>query len=49
MRTAIRTDKSIVGGWWWTVDRWTLAALLALSAFGVIMVSAASPSVARSR
>lgn len=46
MRQAIRTDKSILGGWWWTVDRWTLAALSLLMIFGVVLVSAASPSVA---
>ena len=22
-----RTDRSVLGLWWWTVDRWTLAAL----------------------
>ena len=22
-----RTDNSVVGRWWWTVDRWTIAAL----------------------
>jgi cell division protein FtsW len=46
MRNMVRTDKSIVGGWWWTVDRWVLTALLFLAAFGVVLVSAASPSVA---
>lgn len=46
MKQAVRTDKSILGGWWWTVDRWTFASLLALMAIGVVLVSAASPSVA---
>lgn len=41
-----RTDKSLVGGWWWTVDRWVLSALLILAVSGVVLVSAASPSVA---
>ena len=26
-----RADTSVLGRWWWTVDRWTLAALLALA------------------
>ena len=41
-----RTDHSIVGRWWWTVDRWTLAALAILIGFGALLVSAASPPVA---
>ena len=41
-----RTDHSIVGRWWWTVDRWTLAALAMLIGFGTLLVSAASPPVA---
>lgn len=41
-----RTDTSILGRWWWTVDRWTLAALLALIGFGYVMMLAASPAVA---
>lgn len=46
MTQIIRTDKSIVGSWWWTVDRWTLAALFTLAISGLVLVSAASPSVA---
>ncbi len=41
-----RADTSILGRWWWTVDRWTLAALLALIGFGYVMMLAASPAVA---
>ncbi len=41
-----RADTSVLGRWWWTVDRWTLAALLALIAFGYVMMLAASPAVA---
>ncbi|HYD18977.1 MAG TPA: putative peptidoglycan glycosyltransferase FtsW [Patescibacteria group bacterium] len=41
-----RTDKSVVGRWWWSVDRWTLSALLLLSVVGIVLVSAASPAVA---
>jgi cell division protein FtsW len=41
-----RTDHSIFGRWWWTVDRWTLAALTLLIGFGGLLVAAASPPVA---
>jgi cell division protein FtsW len=41
-----RTDTSTLGRWWWSVDRWTLAALLALIAIGYVMMLSASPAVA---
>lgn len=41
-----RTDTSVVGRWWWTVDRWTLAALGLLIGTGTLLILAASPSVA---
>jgi cell division protein FtsW len=41
-----RTDTSLLGQWWWTVDRWTLAAVAALMGFGVILILAATPPVA---
>jgi len=41
-----RTDRSVLGLWWWTVDRWTLAALGALIFIGALLVLAASPAVA---
>lgn len=41
-----RTDLSVIGRWWWTVDRWMLLALLVLSIIGILMVVAASPAVA---
>jgi len=41
-----RTDRSPVAQWWWTVDRWTLAALVLLLALGTVMSLAASPAVA---
>lgn len=46
MITFSRTDSSVFGRWWWTVDRWTLAALAVLMGFGVVLVQAASPAVA---
>ncbi|MGB0719312.1 MAG: putative lipid II flippase FtsW [Bdellovibrionales bacterium] len=41
-----RTDTSILGQWWWTVDRTLLLAFLVLAVFGVLMVTTASPPVA---
>lgn len=41
-----RVDKSLLGAWWWSMDRWTLAALTILMLCGIVLVSAASPSVA---
>ena len=41
-----RTDTSIVGRWWWTVDRWTLLAVALLIAIGTLLTLAASPAVA---
>jgi len=41
-----RTDQSALAQWWWTVDRWTLAALFVLMGMGSLMVMAASPAVA---
>jgi cell division protein FtsW len=41
-----RADTSVLGRWWWTVDRWTLFAVTALIGFGYIMMLAASPAVA---
>ena len=28
---ATRADNSLLSRWWWTIDRWTLAALLLLA------------------
>ena len=41
-----RADTSVLGRWWWTVDRWTLLAVAMLIGFGYIMMLAASPAVA---
>ena len=41
-----RTDRSLVGVWWWTVDKWLLASTLLLMTLGILMVMAASPAVA---
>jgi cell division protein FtsW len=47
MSTIARTDRSLVGSWWWTVDRWTLAAIITLMGFGAILMLAASPAAAQ--
>ena len=41
-----RDDASVLGRWWWTVDRWTLMAVCALIGFGYVAMLAASPAVA---
>jgi cell division protein FtsW len=46
MPTLSRSDNSVLGRWWWTVDRWTLGAVGTLIGFGYIMMLAASPAVA---
>lgn len=47
MKFFSRTDKSFLGQWWWTVDRVTLALVLSICVFGVVLVTAASPAVAQ--
>ncbi len=46
MPTLSRADTSVLGRWWWTVDRWTLLAIATLIGFGYVLVMAASPAVA---
>lgn len=41
-----RTDPSVIGRWWWTIDKWQLGLLIILSIFGGFLVAAASPAVA---
>ncbi|HLJ63142.1 MAG TPA: putative peptidoglycan glycosyltransferase FtsW [Stellaceae bacterium] len=41
-----RIDQGPVAQWWWTVDRWSLAAIAALIGFGALLIMAASPAVA---
>ncbi len=46
MPTLSRADTSLLGRWWWSVDRWTLIAVASLIGFGYVMMLAASPAVA---
>ena len=46
MSSFARTDTSLLGRWWWTVDRWLISTVLLIIALGAILVLAASPSVA---
>jgi len=41
-----RTDRSLVGVWWWTVDKWLLAGAVILMVLGSLLVMAAGPAVA---
>ena len=46
MTSFSRTDPSILGRWWWTLDRWALLVLTLLFAVGAILTVAASPGAA---
>ncbi|GAB1582479.1 MULTISPECIES: putative lipid II flippase FtsW [Phyllobacteriaceae] len=41
-----RVDRGPVANWWWTIDRYFLAACLALMGLGILLSFAASPAVA---
>lgn len=41
-----RSDRSALGVWWWTVDRWMLGVVALLIAIGVVISFAASPAAA---
>lgn len=41
-----RSDRTQVGLWWWTTDRWLLGAMGVLIVLGVLMSFAASPAAA---
>ena len=46
MATLARTDTSLVGYWWWTIDRWNMGAVAILVMLGALLTLAASPAVA---
>ena len=41
-----RTDESLLGNWWWSIDRVMLFSFVMLIAIGVLMAAAATPMVA---
>ena len=41
-----RGSHSRFGSWWWTVDRYSLGAIILLMALGAVLVTASSPPVA---
>jgi cell division protein FtsW len=45
-RTLTRLDTSTVGRWWWTVDKWMLAAVGLLLTIGILLNLAAGPPAA---
>lgn len=47
MATLDRADSSVIGRWWWTVDRWMLLLLGIIMGIGAILILAASPAVAQ--
>lgn len=44
--TFTRTDTSILGRWWWTIDRWQIAAIFMLLMAGILLIFAAGPPAA---
>jgi cell division protein FtsW len=40
-----RTDRTLVGNWWWTVDRTMLGGMALLALVGLVLIFAASPAV----
>lgn len=46
MTSLARTDTSLISRWWWTVDRWSLAAVGVIILIGIVLTMAASPAVA---
>ncbi len=47
MRGFPRTDTSVLGRWWWTVDRWMLATLIGLMGLGAVLIMSAAPVAAK--
>ncbi len=41
-----RAKKGLITDWWWSIDRWFLAAFLILMIGGMVLSFAASPPVA---
>ena len=41
-----RTDTSVVGRWWWTIDRWLLVVISCFFLIGMVLILAAGPPAA---
>jgi cell division protein FtsW len=41
-----RTDRTLLGSWWWTIDRVMLGGVAFLALVGLVLIFAASPAVA---
>lgn len=41
-----RDKKNIISYWWWTIDKWSLLAVIAIISIGVMLVATGSPAVA---
>jgi cell division protein FtsW len=41
-----RAERSVLADWWWTIDRWVLAAAATLMLMGLVLAMAGSPPVA---
>jgi cell division protein FtsW len=46
MPTLARSDRSVLGRWWWTVDRWILGALVVIMGLGILLIQASTPAIA---
>jgi cell division protein FtsW len=46
MMISLRSETSVFGRWWFTVDRWSLAALFLLIGCGAILALASTPAIA---
>ena len=42
-----RTDRTAIGLWWWTTDRWLLGATAILATLGMLLSFASSPAAAQ--
>jgi cell division protein FtsW len=45
MPAVSRADTSVIGRWWWSVDRVTLLALAVLIGIGYVLALAATPGI----
>ena len=45
MPSVSRADTSVIGRWWWSVDRVTLLALAVLIGIGYVLALAATPGI----